>query len=359
MPELLAESLLTEPTFSSNPSEEQWVISATGIVESNDLTVLTNSQQSQDKIIVVSLETAVPASIINYVTRTKQTVVLNDASHEGIFKKDPYIQRNQPKSVLCTPLLNQGQLTGIIYLENNLTTVAFTTDRLTVLQMLAGQAAIAISNAKLYAEVNQLNQNLEQANQQLAAYSETLEQKVEERTTELKTAQKQIVASEKLASLGALTAGIAHEIRNPLNFVTSLATLSEDLTSEIAEQVDRQSQNLDSQSLELINENLTYLKRNVSEINEQGQRANSIIQSMLLHARSEGSSRQKTDINALVAQSLQLAYHSIRAKDKTFNLTIKPTMINQLKNSMSFFLTSAALSLTSSIMLAMPPILKN
>jgi GAF domain-containing protein len=119
---------------------------------------------------------------------------------------------------LCTPLLNQGQLTGIIYLENNLTTVAFTTERLTVLQMLSGQAAIAITNAKLYAEVNQLNQNLEQANQQLAAYSETLEQKVEERTTELKTAQKQIVASEKLASLGALTAGIAHEIRNPLHY---------------------------------------------------------------------------------------------------------------------------------------------
>jgi predicted ATPase/signal transduction histidine kinase/tRNA A-37 threonylcarbamoyl transferase component Bud32 len=317
-------SLLTKPTFPSNQSENQWVISATGIVEGNDLTVMTNSQQSEEKIIALPLlENAVPVAIINYVTRTKQTVVLNDASHEGIFKKDPYIQRNQPKSVLCTPLLNQGQLTGILYLENNLTTVAFTTDRLTVLQMLSGQAAIAITNAKLYAQVNQLNHNLEQANQQLAAYSETLEQKVEERTTELKTAQKQIVASEKLASLGALTAGVAHEIRNPLNFVTSLATLSEDLTSEIAEQVDRQSHNLDSESLEIINENLTYLKRNVSEINEQAQRANSIIQSMLMHARSKGSSRQKTDINALIAQSLQLAYHSIRAKDKTFNLTLE------------------------------------
>jgi len=316
-------SLLTKPTFSSNQSEEPWVISATGIVESNDLTVLTNSQQSPDKISVVSLENAVPASIINYVTRTKQTVVLNNASHEEIFKKDPYIQLNQPKSILCTPLLNQGQLIGIIYLENNLTTVAFTTDRLTVLQMLSGQAAIAITNAKLYAEVNQLNHNLEQANQQLAAYSETLEQKVEERTTELKIAQKQIVASEKLASLGALTAGVAHEIRNPLNFVTSLATLSEDLTSEIAEQVEHQSQKLDSESLEIINENLTYLRRNVSEINEQAQRANSIIQSMLMHARSKGSNRQKTDINALIAQSLQLAYHSIRAKDKTFNLTLE------------------------------------
>ncbi|MEG4811406.1 AAA family ATPase [Microcoleus sp. F8-D3] len=317
-------SLLTQPTFSPHQSENQWVISANGIVEGNDLTVLTNPQQPEEESIAVPLlENAVPAAIINYVARTKETVVLNDASHEGIFKKDPYIQQNQPKSILCTPLLNQGQLTAIIYLENNLTTVAFTADRLTVLQMLSGQAAIAISNAKLYAEVNQLNQNLEQANQQLAAYSETLEQKVEERTAELKTAQKQIVASEKLASLGALTAGVAHEIRNPLNFVTSLATLSEELTSEIGEEIGRLSQNLDSESLELINENLTYLKRNVSEINEQGQRANSIIQSMLLHARSDGSNRQMTDINTLVAQALQLAYHSIRAKDKTFNLTIE------------------------------------
>lgn len=312
-------SLLTQAISSSNQNENQWVISATGIVEENNISLLSNPQQTEAENTALS----VPAAIINYVARTKETVVLNDASHEGIFKKDPYIQHNQPKSILCTPLLNQGQLTGIIYLENNLTTVAFTADRLTVLQMLSGQAAIAITNAKLYAEVNQLNQNLEQANQQLEAYSETLEQKVEERTAELKTAQKQIVASEKLASLGALTAGVAHEIRNPLNFVTSLATLSEELTSEIAEEIDRQFQNLDSESLELINENLTYLKRNVSEINEQGQRANSIIQSMLMHARSEGSSRQKTDINALVAQALQLAYHSIRAKDKTFNLTLE------------------------------------
>ncbi len=317
-------SLLTQPTFSSNQSENQWVISASGTVEGNDLSVLTEPQQFEEENISVSLlQNAVPASIINYVARTKETVVLNHASHEGIFKKDPYIQQNQPQSILCTPLLDRGQLTGIIYLENNLTAVAFTADRLTVLQMLSGQAAIAISNAKLYAEVNQLNQNLEQANQQLAAYSETLEQKVQERTAELKTAQKQIVASEKLASLGALTAGVAHEIRNPLNFVTSLATLSEELTSEIGEEIGRLSQKIDSQSLELINENLTYLKRNVSEIHEQGQRANSIIQSMLMHARSEGSSRQKTDINALVAQALQLAYHSIRAKDKTFNLTLK------------------------------------
>ncbi|OCR00279.1 serine/threonine protein kinase [Oscillatoriales cyanobacterium USR001] len=324
-------SLLTPKTISANQNENDWVISATGIIEGNKLNILNNHQQPETENTTISLpENAVPATIINYVVRTQETVVLNDASHEGIFTKDPYIQQHQSKSILCMPLLNQGQFTGIIYLENNLTTLAFTADRLAVLQILSGQAAVAITNAKLYSEVSQLNQNLEksnqdleQANQQLAEYSETLEQKVEERTAELKLAQKQIVATEKLASLGALTAGVAHEIRNPLNFVTSLATLSQDLTSEIAEEVERQAEKLDSESLELINENLTYLKRNVSEINEQGQRANSIIQSMLMHSRSDSSSRQRTDINALVAQALQLAYHSIRAKDPGFNLIIE------------------------------------
>lgn len=140
---------------------------------------------------------------------------------------------------------------------------------------------------------------------------------------ELKAAQKQIIAQEKLASLGALTAGVAHEICNPLNFVTSLATLSEDLANELVEEIERQSQHLEEESVEAISEILNYLKRNVLEINQQGQRANSIIGSMLMHARTDGSPRERTNLNALVSQSVQLTYHSIRAKDNTFNVTFE------------------------------------
>lgn len=118
------------------------------------------------------------SAIINYVARTKKSLVLDDATHQGGFTNEIYIKKFQPKSILCTPLINQGQLDGIVYLENNLTTGAFTSDRLEVLQLLSGQAAIAITNAKLYKKVKS-NES------RLAEYNQSLEQKVEERTKEL------------------------------------------------------------------------------------------------------------------------------------------------------------------------------
>ncbi len=103
-----------------------------------------------------------PQTIINYVARTQESVVLNDASKEGNFTQDAYIQTYQPLSAICFPLINQGQLVSIIYLENNLTIGAFTKDRLTLLQLLSGQAAIAISNAQLYCQLKYSEQQLKQ-----------------------------------------------------------------------------------------------------------------------------------------------------------------------------------------------------
>ncbi|HEY9638027.1 MAG TPA: AAA family ATPase [Coleofasciculaceae cyanobacterium] len=107
----------------------------------------------------------VSSAIVNYVLRTKESVVLNDATRAGRFTNERYIKKYKPKSILCAPLMHQGQLSGIVYLENNLTTGAFTPDRLEVLQLLSGQAAIAIANAKLYAKAieseNRLTQFLE------------------------------------------------------------------------------------------------------------------------------------------------------------------------------------------------------
>ncbi|WP_009630645.1 diguanylate cyclase domain-containing protein [Synechocystis sp. PCC 7509] len=116
-----------------------------------------------------------PKSIINYVARTLESVLLNDATDSGLFIKDPYIIKYQIKSVLCVPIQSQNQLRGILYLENNLINGAFTLERLTVLKVLCSQAAISIDNARLY-EV--------QAN-----YSRNLELKVIERTQELQHSQ--------------------------------------------------------------------------------------------------------------------------------------------------------------------------
>jgi serine phosphatase RsbU (regulator of sigma subunit) len=110
-------------------------------------------------------------AIVNYVARTQEYVVLPDASQEGIFSTDPYIITNQPKSILCVPLIKQSKLTGILYVENNLTTNAFTPDRLEVLRLLSAQSAISLENATMYQELEDLNR--------------TLEEKVKERTQKL------------------------------------------------------------------------------------------------------------------------------------------------------------------------------
>jgi PAS domain S-box-containing protein len=130
------------------------VIEATGVSGTKQATVLQSIpvEQSQE----------IPVTLINYVYRTFETLVLDDASVENTFSADPYIIGTQPKSVLCTPIVNQGKLIGILYLENNLTPKAFTSDRLEVLKILSGQAAISINNAKLYAQVKENQSQLTQ-----------------------------------------------------------------------------------------------------------------------------------------------------------------------------------------------------
>ncbi|MBW4565369.1 MAG: AAA family ATPase [Mojavia pulchra JT2-VF2] len=108
----------------------------------------------------LSMASCLPTAIINYVIRTRESVVLNDATREGKFMLDPYIKKHQPQSILCAPLFDQGKITGLVYLENNLSTGAFSSDRIKMLQLLSGQAAIAITNAKLYAEVKERESRL-------------------------------------------------------------------------------------------------------------------------------------------------------------------------------------------------------
>ncbi|MBC6478573.1 MAG: GAF domain-containing protein [Hormoscilla sp. GM7CHS1pb] len=262
-----------------------------------------------EKLKSVATSEDIPLEVIKYVAITEEYLLLNDAKGDQIFESDYYIKKNQPKSILCLPIGGQGKLMGIIYLENNLTDSALTADRVQFLTMLTTQAAIALENAKLY--------------QQLEEYSHSLEDEVEERTRELKAAQKQIVTQEKLASLGALTAGIAHEIRNPLNFVNGFAEISEELVKELTAEIESISKDIDADKLEEIEALLNELKGNMIDINEQGKRADGIIQSMLSHSRESSGERELTDINAVLGESIKLVYHGFSAKDKIFNMTIE------------------------------------
>jgi predicted ATPase/signal transduction histidine kinase len=298
-----------------------WVIEAEASVGEDEVSVMRSLP-----IDAIAPSTQLPlvcASIINYVLHTKENIVLNDATREGQFTRDPYIVATQPKSILCTPLCDRGKLSGILYLENNLTTEAFTRDRVETLKILSAQAAISIENSRLY--------------EQLEEYSRTLEQKVEARTQELqeknkelattlkklKATQDQIIAQEKLASLGALSAGIAHEIKNPLNFVNNFAELSAELTQELLEEIENQKDRLEPESKEYIEEILSDIEQNVKKINEHGKRADNIVRGMLMHSRGKTGERELTDLNALLAEYVNLAYHGMRAKDSSFNITLE------------------------------------
>lgn len=181
------------------------------------------------------------------------------------------------------------------------------------------------------AEVEKLSaENLrhEQEKQQiLAAQNEVLEKQVAERTAELaqsleelKATQTQLIQSEKLASLGELTAGIAHEIQNPLNFVNNFSELSRELIEELEEERSKDKAERD-EGLE--EELLGDISQNLEKINHHGKRASSIVKGMLEHSRASTGKKELTDINALADEYLRLAYHGIRAKDKSFNADFK------------------------------------
>ena len=172
---------------------------------------------------------------------------------------------------------------------------------------------------------------LEKSRAELEQYSQTLEQKVVDRTKtiteknselqaameDLRAAQQQLITREKMASLGELTAGIAHEIKNPLNFVNNFSALSLELLGELRDELK------DGAASGLTGELLTILGQNMRKIDEHGKRADSIVQNMLLYSRSAPGELRPTDINALLDESVNLAYHGLRAKDLSFNISIE------------------------------------
>jgi signal transduction histidine kinase len=144
---------------------------------------------------------------------------------------------------------------------------------------------------------------------------EKAKQSVETTLSELKATQNQLVQSEKMASLGELTAGIAHEIQNPLNFVNNFSEVSNELIDEMNEEIAKG----DLDEAKAIADDL---KQNLEKINHHGKRADAIVKGMLQHSRSSSGVKEPTDINALADEYLRLAYHGLRAKDKSFNATM-------------------------------------
>src|SRR6185436_15823249 len=175
------------------------------------------------------------------------------------------------------------------------------------------------------AAFNDMTGKLGEARDQLTeanALEKRKSQELEKALDQLRNAQDQLVVQQKLASLGSLTAGIAHEIKNPLNFVTNFAEVSTGLVAELRECLDSQRARLDLAVIADIDEILSGLTQNVTKIQEHGKRADGIVRNMLMHSRGQAGDLQPSNLNALVAEYVRLAYHGMRAQNASFNVTI-------------------------------------
>ncbi|MBD2497783.1 ATP-binding sensor histidine kinase [Nostoc sp. FACHB-280] len=175
----------------------------------------------------------IPLKLIYKVKRNSQTIVVLDATTDISLADDPYVLHQQPKSILCSPILHQGKLMGILYLENNLVTGAFTSDRVEILNLICAQAAISLENARLYESAQEYAQKLEQA------------------FTDLQNAQLQIVQSEKMSALGNLVAGVAHEMNNPLGFISATLQQTKPNFADITEHLKLYQENLENPGVEI------------------------------------------------------------------------------------------------------------
>jgi len=204
-------------------------------------------------------------------------------------------------TILSVPLLREGESIGAIVLRRT-ELHPFSDKQIALLQTFADQAVIAIGNVRMFEQVQERTKEL----------SLSLE--------ELRTAQDRLVQTQKLASLGQLTAGIAHEIKNPLNFVNNFSALSAELVDELGDALKPVS--LDDKKREELDELTHMLKGNLEKVVQHGKRADSIVKNMLLHSREGSGERRSVDLNTLVAESLNLAYHGARAESQEFKIKL-------------------------------------
>lgn len=252
----------------------------------------------------------------NVLAHRKDPVIVDDLQDNIGFQTGPH-EDTGARSWIGVSLLFGNRVVGALCLDKS-EPAYFKPEHAQVIKAFAVQAAIAVENSRLFKEEQRQRQVAEQRTGDL---SQALDQ--------LRATQNQLVMQEKMASLGMLTAGIAHEIKNPLNFVTSFAQLSVELASDLKNLLWQQS--LAPTVLAEIDSILRDLQYNATSINEEGQRANSIVQSMLLHSRGGSSSeRQSADINALLQEAVVLAFHSMRAKDIEFDISINADYASNL-----------------------------
>ena len=206
------------------------------------------------------------------------------------------------RALLIIPLLSNEQIVGALVVRRRLPG-EFSKSTVELLQTFGAQSVLAIQNARLFESVGARTRELAKS------------------LDDLRTAQDRLVQTEKLASLGQLTAGIAHEIKNPLNFVNNFSSVSSELVGELRDAL--KGVNLDSKLRTEIDEIADMLQGNLEKVVQHGKRADSIVKNMLLHSRQGSGEHRFVDVNAVVEESLNLAYHGARAEKQGFNITLE------------------------------------
>jgi signal transduction histidine kinase len=206
------------------------------------------------------------------------------------------------RALLIVPLLSNDQVIGALVVRRRLPG-EFSKSTVELLQTFGAQSVLAIQNARLFESVGARTRELAKS------------------LDDLRTAQDRLVQTEKLASLGQLTAGIAHEIKNPLNFVNNFSAVSTELIDELRDAL--KNADLDAKLRAEVTELADMLQGNLEKVVQHGKRADSIVKNMLLHSRQGSGEHRLMDINSVVEESLNLAYHGARAERQGFNITLE------------------------------------
>jgi signal transduction histidine kinase len=231
-----------------------------------------------------------------------RTVHIPDVAADPEWERADQTRITGIRAAVGVPLLREGVMVGILTVIRT-EPRAFSQKQIELLEIFADQAVIAIENVRLFEEVQARTREL----------AKSLE--------DLRNTQDRLVQTQKLASLGQLTAGIAHEIKNPLNFVNNFSAVSSELIDELRDTVKGLS--LDDKARAEINELADTLRGNLDKIVQHGKRADAIVKNMLLHSREGSGEHRPVDINALVEEGLNLAYHGARAEKQGFNITLQ------------------------------------